>query len=1597
MNKRTDDRPFCRWLPASLGVAAAVAFVPAWARPSGTVVADVVALDQAYVYNRFGSHNPYGMVYALRSDVINLDTGKALDQGGAAVPCRVGLRGDKRPRPLVLRANVGDKVQVNFTNLLCESAPAAGADRPLTRIASMLFPGLRHDTSITGYNTFDPRITGIAGIEPGASITYNLLAEREGASVFHDNGAPAGGQADGGSNVHGLFGVVNVEPRGADAYRSQVTAPVMAEAKRQAAAGRFINYEAVDTTGALTGVAGRPLLNMVQSIGTNRWRLVASDLNAIIQNHTVTADAYQPTNEAWFREFTVVLQDELKTVQAFGAAFDHEGVGVGARDGFGINYGASGIGAIVAANRAGLGPAAQCVECAWEEFFLTSWANGDPAMVVTQDPNGRPVALYGDDPGNVHHSYLGDPIKFRTVQGGVKETHVFHLHAHQWFAQNGGATQSSYLDSQTIGPRQGQTYQIAYLGGNRNLSVGDSIFHCHMYPHFAQGMWGLWRNHDVFEDGTRALPDGELGKGTDPLTGLTAGGAPSPAVVPIRNRPLPPQPTYGANGTPGYPFFVAAQAGHRPPQPPLDLTAETQLGATGIGRHVIKTGERVLGAGPAAGDMSSIVTVADLQLLPETGTPLERAAMAFHARSGVATTTPDGAASVFALNGRAPVAGAAFADPCPVNAPLRRYDVSAIEMQLVVNKAGWHDKQARINVLSSEVAQYEGLKRDAEPFFFRAHSGECIEFRHTNRLPVKLEKDDFQAKVPTDIIGQHIHLVKFDVMSSDGGANGFNYEDGTFARDAVIERVEAVRAPAGKLSRVNADGSVTDLTANRASVLPEPANVAFPTSIQRWWADELFDAQGKDRTLRTVFTHDHFQASNIQQHGFYAALVVEPKGSTWLKPDGSVLANGVGSQAIITGAADSATHPEFREFLLASADFALLYKADGVTPIDPPAKPELLSAAHHNPYLVNYKNEPIPLRLARDGEASNLYTDARGDTSNVFSSLVHGDPFTPVLRAFEGDRVQFKLIHGAQEVQHSFTVHNQRWKRQVSDPNSPYVGAQEIGISEHMEMDLGILPQVTGGAKVNDFMYHYGSTDALWNGGWGLMRVYANKDVLDPVTGTVVNGLLKPLTSNLVSSLQRTLTGLLGGVGNIVSGLLGQTTTTLGLNGCPSNATARSVNLEVWAARDLLPGGTLTYNAAAGIHDPTALMVVPASHVASLRAGTRTPEPLVMRARAGECLTVNLTNRLPATLPVPDLPGDAPMPGIVSLNADQLKPSKNVGLHASLVSYDPRTSDGANVGVNPSTLAAPGQTRSYVWYLGRLDFDALNGLFKGGVPIEYGTIPLRAMGDVVEHGSQGMVGALIVEPADATWWNTAGTAQTDGFGTRALIKLGSSTTSLTSSVNGAGVAISAGVTATSTRAGGANSFHENVLVYQDGLNLRRRTGASAAAEILPHYVGDDSYDYGERALNYGTEPLWSRIDFAQQSAACQLGTVVADDINPCRLPPTLMLDNDTRLPANLRGQRGISTPLFTAKAGDAVRFRVLQPDGRARQHSFRIAGHSYADMGIEHFINPGASLITVGKGVTANLYNGAQYGYWLYEDGPNTMVNTGMWGLFKVD
>src|SRR5215213_5555199 len=70
----------------------------ALAQCSRTITANVVALDQAFVWNRLGAVQPQGMMYALRRDVVPI-TGSTISAGN------VQLRSDKRPRPLVLRIN----------------------------------------------------------------------------------------------------------------------------------------------------------------------------------------------------------------------------------------------------------------------------------------------------------------------------------------------------------------------------------------------------------------------------------------------------------------------------------------------------------------------------------------------------------------------------------------------------------------------------------------------------------------------------------------------------------------------------------------------------------------------------------------------------------------------------------------------------------------------------------------------------------------------------------------------------------------------------------------------------------------------------------------------------------------------------------------------------------------------------------------------------------------------------------------------------------------------------------------------------------------------------------------------------------------------------------------------------------------------------------------------------------------------------------------------------------------------------------------------------------------------------------------------------
>jgi len=395
-------------------------------------------------------------------------------------------------------------------------------------------------------------------------------------------------------------------------------------------------------------------------------------------------------------------------------------------------------------------------------------------------------------------------------------------------------------------------------------------------------------------------------------------------------------------------------------------------------------------------------------------------------------------------------------------------------------------------------------------------------------------------------------------------------------------------------------------------------------------------------------------------------------------------------------------------------------------------------------------------------------------------------------------------------------------------------------------------------------------------------------------------------------------------------------------DGCPRSAPRKSFQVEAWTAQDLLPGGEVVYNAREGVADPSGLLLINASDRSDLMGGTKKPEPLVLRANAGDCIRVVLRNRLPVALP--DHLGDASLVPITSMRADDFRPSNQIGLNPQLVNYDIRTSDGANVGHNQTQTVAPGESELYIWYAGTVEVVPDPGArgsdkrTKLATPVEFGAINLAPFGDVIKHGTQGLVGMMVIEPEGATYHDPV-TGESINSGTSAVIRLPD-----------------------------GSEFKEFVVVYQGGLNL-----LEFGADMPNNFIADDPEDEGERAVNYRTEPFCTRLGLP---ADCD--------------------SNDSSYPADfLMG--AIETPVFTANAGDEIRFRVGFPSGPARQSNFVVYGHNYPDQGQEGAFTPGVSLIAPGAAVTAKPYGGANNGTWIFRPGPTFHFAGGGWGRLEVD
>lgn len=630
-----------------------------------------------------------------------------------------------------------------------------------------------------------------------------------------------------------------------------------------------------------------------------------------------------------------------------------------------------------------------------------------------------------------------------------------------------------------------------------------------MYPHFHEGMWTLWRIYDRLEDGSGRLPDGTV----------------IPPLMPLKDRKKPPKKD---KMHPGYPNFINGEFGERPLQPPLGILDEN-------GNNLIDP------------------------------TPLEEANF---------------------VEGFEP--GALYTDTCPCHTDacpcgesreVRVFEIALIQAKVTYNSYGWHDPQGRFFVLKEELEKQGGLEEyirkveceeiQAEPLVIRAHAGDCIEVRLTNFLPEFLEGSAFQLRTMTDIVGYHIHLVKFDTIVSDGAANGWNNIAGAKYGETLIERFFA------------------------------------------------------NTELNTVFFHDHLYANSHQQHGVFGALLVEEAGSTFhdVRTGEEIK---FGTKAVIKRKDGTS----FREFALFVHDFALLFDKDG-KPLNPPEVP----GSHDDPGVmgINYRCEPMRERLRE-----------HDDPAYVFSSIVHGDPATPILETYPGEELMIRLLDGAHEEQHSFNVTGMHWRKELNDIHSPFAASQTIGISEAFNL------RITEDYSAGDYLYYFGGIDDAWLGLWGIIRVYEK-----------MQECLKPLCK-LKSQL-------------------------LPLPPCPGpNAVVRKYEIAAIQKR-------IEYNRY-GDHDPDGLLFVPLDKVQSAMEGTWEPKPLILRANAGDWIEVTLHNLFDPSKPVPYF--DYPR---VPLD-EKHKPSNRVSLNPQFLRYDPVCDSGINVGYNrKEQTVGYGESKKYLW------------------------------------------------------------------------------------------------------------------------------------------------------------------------------------------------------------------------------------------------------------------------------------------------------------
>ena len=1001
-----------------------------------------------------------------------------------------------------------------------------------------------------------------------------------------------------------------------------------------------------------------------------------------------------------------------------------------------------------------------------ESLAYSAYTFGDAPTTIPRgylgDPMKYRIVHGGSEVFHSHHPHSGSIRWQRSPRADQQE--------HWYLGKDGPVkypvvrTKSDRVDVEVIGPSEALDLEPECGSGGCQHLAGDFLFHCHVAHHYVAGMWGYGRVYNTLQVGDvrtdimkdlRELPDRQgrvkVGVSSDKLIGTTvdwfgkqfkivdkgqkSNWKSNPAVVNIKDWVEMYLPPFGKPGHtddekgqimaydgtvwdgkwdgnvakgeresttahPKYPTAVKWDDSTRP-----DILFDPTTGK--VAWPVLKPhfGKRV----PFSANHSGAPWLEPIHQ-DENGERTSEPAKP--GEQGRWSLCPEGA-NVPRLN----------------NIHFIRLPIELTPKQ--GNQESIVDKDGLIYVLHEEERLTRADNNLKYPAVLRANVYDCVDTILTSEWD-----DDDYTNFQSSKINIHPHFFQFDTGASDGVISGMEWEMSVrpftmFSKPKKAglpvpmnsKLTKAVKAGAKSIAIKMAEGASkyhvnTELLVGADCLLADNdpttslkrdrscsevvrikeikgETITFVTSLKhdhpvgdivtpefvryRYWVDA---------DTGTVFWHDHAFGATTWPHGGFGATIVEPFGSTYHDPqNGKLVYSGPIADIHTNEPVGFGVSGSFRELMVSIHD-TVPHTVNVIQAGNPPGQPievaleagktvsfqmpEKIQNAP-NPFLnggthttgsgFNFRAEPFALRLNNNP-----------DTSKLFSSAIHGDPDTPLLRSYVGDTIVFRLLHQLMNESHVWTLsgHTFLTERYAGDANRKY--SIHVGIAERYD-----LVTKAGGFQgmPGDYIHFNGRSSHFAEGGWGIIRVHDKK---------VPDLQVLPMGTNPL------------GIPPVPSSL------------CPSDAPVKSFNV-VSLDRPL----KLHPNAPETIEvdfERKIEMTVPDGKIFALEeeatkvAGNLMPNPLTLRVNLGDCVKVNLKNKMAKS---------------------------RASFFAPGLAFDPRDSHGLNVGNNPGDqTVAPGESRTYTFYAHPANKETTSLVWDGG--------------NIILNPRNGLYGAVIVGP-----------------------------------------------------------------------------------------------------------------------------------------------------------------------------------------------------------------------------------------------------------